>query len=104
MLILPIKKKWYDMILSGEKKEEYREFNSYYAARFRRLFCLPPGDIPPPEGTKPRKLLIRNGYSGSSPTAEIEAVLKLKEGNLDWGAYPGIRYYTLCIISVTPLQ
>ena len=25
MLTLPIKKKWFDMILSGEKKEEYRE-------------------------------------------------------------------------------
>ena len=25
MLTLPIKKQWYDMILSGEKKEEYRE-------------------------------------------------------------------------------
>ena len=25
MLTLSIKKKWFDMILSGEKKEEYRE-------------------------------------------------------------------------------
>lgn len=25
MLTLPIKKKWSDVILSGEKKEEYRE-------------------------------------------------------------------------------
>lgn len=25
MLILPIKRKWFDMIKSGEKKEEYRE-------------------------------------------------------------------------------
>ena len=25
MLILPIKRKWFDMILSGEKKEEYRD-------------------------------------------------------------------------------
>ena len=25
MLVLPIKKKWFDMILSGEKKEEYRD-------------------------------------------------------------------------------
>ena len=25
MLTLPIKKKWFDMIVSGEKKEEYRE-------------------------------------------------------------------------------
>ena len=24
MLILPIKRKWFDMILSGEKKEEYQ--------------------------------------------------------------------------------
>lgn len=28
MLILPIKKKWFDMILSGEKKEEYREIKA----------------------------------------------------------------------------
>lgn len=25
MLTLPIKKKWFDMIVSGEKAEEYRE-------------------------------------------------------------------------------
>ena len=30
MLTLPIKKKWFDMILSGEKKEEYREIKPYY--------------------------------------------------------------------------
>ena len=30
MLILPIKKKWFDMIASGEKKEEYREIKPYY--------------------------------------------------------------------------
>lgn len=34
MLTLPIKKKWFDMILSGEKKEEYREHNDYYFTRF----------------------------------------------------------------------
>ena len=30
MLILPIKKKWFDMIASGEKKEEYREIKRKY--------------------------------------------------------------------------
>ena len=30
MLVLPIKKKWFDMIASGEKKEEYREIKPYY--------------------------------------------------------------------------
>ena len=33
MLVLPIKKKWFDMILSGEKKEEYREIKRYYESR-----------------------------------------------------------------------
>lgn len=37
MLTLPIKKKWFDMILSGEKKEEYREYNDYYDSRFYHL-------------------------------------------------------------------
>ena len=37
MLTLPIKKKWYDMILSGEKKEEYREQKPYYTKRFVNL-------------------------------------------------------------------
>lgn len=33
-MILPIKKKWFDMIKSGEKREEYREIKPYYTARF----------------------------------------------------------------------
>ena len=40
MLILPIKKKWFDMIVSGEKKEEYREIKPYYDSRFRTLSVL----------------------------------------------------------------
>lgn len=38
MLTLPIQKKWYDMILSGEKREEYREIKEYYETRFQNLF------------------------------------------------------------------
>lgn len=33
MLILPIKRKWFDMILPGEKKEEYRDIKPYYDTR-----------------------------------------------------------------------
>lgn len=32
-LVLPMKGKWYDMILSGEKREEYREFKHYWITR-----------------------------------------------------------------------
>jgi hypothetical protein len=32
-LRLTLKKKWFDMILSGEKKEEYREIKEYWVRR-----------------------------------------------------------------------
>lgn len=38
MLTLPIKRQWYDMILCGQKREEYREDNPYYFAYGRRNF------------------------------------------------------------------
>lgn len=38
MLILPIKKKWFDMIKSGQKKEEYREIKPYYDSRFFNIY------------------------------------------------------------------
>ena len=40
VLHLTIKKKWFDMIASGEKKEEYRNFNDYWQKRlmFREEF------------------------------------------------------------------
>lgn len=40
MLTIPIKKKWYDMILSGEKKEEYREIKPYWEVRFGNWWSL----------------------------------------------------------------
>lgn len=33
VLILHIKKKWFDLILSGDKKEEYREIKPYWSKR-----------------------------------------------------------------------
>lgn len=38
MLVLPIKKKWFDMIAAGIKKEEYREIKPYYVKRFEKVF------------------------------------------------------------------
>lgn len=54
MLILPIKKRWFDMILSGEKKEEYRDITPYYETRFKNLW----GD----RYMGKRKIMFRNGY------------------------------------------
>lgn len=62
MLTLPIKKKWFDMILSGEKKEEYREIKPYYDSR---LDYQPSKDI-----------IFRNGYSRKSPYMKVHVEIK----------------------------
>lgn len=50
MLILPIKSKWFNMILSGDKQEEYREIKPYYTTRFKKIFEMyPNSNIPNPE-------------------------------------------------------
>lgn len=72
MLTLPIKKKWFDMIVSGEKKEEYREIKPYYDSRFMNAFGfllaggqMVYGEAAPEEIRKPWPVpvVFRNGYS-----------------------------------------
>lgn len=47
MLILPTKGKWFNMILSGDKREEYREIKPYYTTRFKKIFEMyPNSNIP----------------------------------------------------------
>jgi len=41
VLILPIKKKWLDMIFSGEKGDEYREIKPYWTVRIVRWLGFP---------------------------------------------------------------
>lgn len=109
MLILPIKKQWYDMILSGEKKEEYREIKSYYTKRFdnqlnRKL------TIGGKKGTLNEWLRtdikyyldvkFRNGYSSASPSFNAKCQLMIGKGRSEWGAEPGKEYYVLKIMEI----
>lgn len=96
MLTLTIKKKWFDMILSGEKKEEYRDIKEYYEVRFTTVFG--PGYM---WGSrkKCRKEFIRfrNGYRPDSPSFVAECTLRQGKGRTEWGAEEGKRYYILKI-------
>ena len=68
MLTLPIKKKWFDMIVSGEKKEEYREIKPYYDSRFMNAFgfLLVGGRNPEAvAGTCSIQKWILEGFAGS---------------------------------------
>lgn len=107
MLILPIKKKWFDMILSGEKKEEYREIKLYWTSRFMKELGFPMNEIENVHKllarrgkTKDIDVVFRNGYSRSSPTLLARVRLSIGYGNPEWGAEPGKNYYRLHINAI----
>lgn len=100
MLTLPIQKKWYDMILSGEKKEEYREIKEYYETRFQNLFGaitiypssffsdrskyeLLQGEAVPEEIRKDsiQEIIFRNGYSKDSKAIKASCRLRIGKGD-----------------------
>lgn len=96
MIILPIKRKWYEMILTGEKKEEYREIKPYYKSRFKKVFSMYPYSFIP-YGQDVHEVVFRNGYSKESPSFTALCSLDIKTGREEWGAEPGVEYYVLTI-------
>lgn len=98
MLTLPIKKKWFDMIKSGEKKEEYREIKPYYDSRFRKY------DVRADYYQILGKVIFRNGYSHNSPSIQCVCSIAYDYGKPEWGAEPKKIYYVLKILSVEEIE
>lgn len=88
MLTLPIKKQWFDMIMSGEKCDEYREIKPFYNSRFKKLLY------------EIFDVKFRNGYSEKSPCVICECFLSKATGRAEWGAEPDKIYYCLHIIKI----
>ena len=81
ILDLPLKKKWYEMIESGEKTEEYREYKDYWRKRLIDMDTLRP---------KPyTHVRFRYGYTKRTMLFKIDCIT-VGVGNPDWGApeYP----------------
>lgn len=98
MLTLPIKKKWFEMILCGEKKEEYREIKPYYDKRFKNIMRSSECVYCKEDNGCPTFLVkLRNGYSRESPYIIAIVVLSIGVGRLEWGAEPNKEYYILRI-------
>lgn len=95
MLVLPIKKKWFDMIISGEKKEEYREIKPYYDKRLG-FFATGTGKI--------TTIILRNGYSYDSPSMKVKVAVTIDYGKRGWGADPEIQYYVLKILEILEIK
>ena len=110
MLVLPIKKKWLDMIKSGEKKEEYREIKPYYKTRFynaikevldKETFAQQVTAVILYNNTVMLDVIFRNGYSSNSPQIKCKCIFKGKgPGKEEWGAEPNKEYYILEILEV----
>lgn len=78
ILHLTLKKKWFDMIASGEKKEEYREMKSYWITRL--------WDIDAGRSIKWDVVRFRNGYSKDAPTMDVEFLeTTTGHGREEWG-------------------
>jgi len=70
-LHLTLKKKWFDMILSGEKKEEYREKKDYWINRLCDLLeCWAHNSYD--HFNHFDTITFRNGYASEAPTMVIE--------------------------------
>lgn len=95
MLTLPIKKKWFDMIKSGEKKEEYREIKPYYNSRFK---------IYEPYLSNFESIVFINGYRKDSPRIKCYCYISKGTGKPKWGAEPNKEYYVLEILSVEEVK
>jgi hypothetical protein len=82
ILNLTLKKKWFDMIASREKSEEYREMKPYWDIRLR---------------TKSYDaILFRNGYGSQAPSMLVELLaLQSGLGIIEWGAPEQTPVYIL---------
>jgi hypothetical protein len=59
ILTLAIKKKWFDMISSGIKKEEYRKIDPYFCSRFDKPIT---------------HIKFTNGYGKKVPSVTVELI------------------------------
>lgn len=111
MLVLPIKKRWFEMIVSGEKKEEYREIKPYYnkclgnevigfpftdaiVENFKNIKGYDKNQF------KDIEIVFRNGYRGDSPKVKCKCKLRIGQGKTEWGAQEGEKYYILEILEI----
>ena len=113
VLHLTLKKKWFDMIASGEKKEEYREIKPYWVSRLVEALDTPTRfeidegftfEYPNGSGLIHSMLLpkhfdavlFKNGYCKNAPSV----LLKISDivtgyGKEEWGAEFGKPYFVI---------
>lgn len=119
-LQLTLNKKWFDLIKSGEKKEEYREIKGYWARRLLD-FNSKLSDLAFEQLINDLKkfrsddwllgqmlffydadfkdfntVRFRNGYVKNAPAMELHCQgITIAQGREEWGADPGKYYFVI---------
>lgn len=100
-LKLVLKKRWYDLIASGKKTEEYREIKPYWGIRLNNLpqghllFSYREGYSPVPF-KKYDSVTFYLGYAKTRPSMSYEVNdITIGEGKPEWGAEPGKKYFII---------
>lgn len=90
VLHLTLKKKWFDMIASGEKKEEYREIKKHWISRL----CNNPKQFL--DGLQDYDYIhFTDGYNRPrSMNIKCEGI-DFGYGKPEWGAEPGKEYFVI---------
>lgn len=102
MMTFTIKKKWFDLIKSGQKKEEYRDLKYYYYVRVSSLV----GEsnykklLEKKENIPFNNLMLRNGYGKKDPSIIVSGWLSIGKGFPEWGAEPGKEYFRFEIVTI----
>ena len=103
-LHLNLKNKWFDMILSGEKEEEYREISDYWKKRFCKMgfnnhpFCDLCSIDCHANGFRNEysTITFSNGYAKNRRQFELELKrIKIDIGQTNWGAESDVHYFVL---------
>lgn len=100
-LHLTLKKKWFDMIASGEKKEEYRDLKKFWMSRLtdglEQYQMISVARL----GVKVKwkefdHIEFRNGYGAHVPFFTVKFNgFKIGKGKRKWGAEPGKEYFII---------
>ncbi len=92
VLRLTLNRQWFDMIASGEKREEYREQGKWIDSRVNANKNY---DV----------VEFKNGYGPNVPTCIVEYLgYDWRAGTAAWGAEPGKRYKVICLGRVISLH
>ncbi len=91
VLRLTLKRKWFDMIASGVKREEYRTPGKWILSRL--------------EGKDYDVIEFKNGFGPNVPTMLVEYRGWARSSGLrEWGAQPSVEYATIKLGRVLSLH